>query len=458
MSSRAPVSVAALALLAGLASPSLAAGDPAPRGDLVPLTKAGVLYVNMATGERSLTLYNIAEPEIIDTHATASLFDYWMSVDENPCWDDPRADGLGWSPDLTTDPSDGWTQPIVGWDYGDMPFDSQIAGIVLSTATLATDHTDSNGDGVLDTGIDSVAVFFDGLSDGHSSRSSTAPPTASIRVESVPGNRPFGVKDHQDFDLVIDFGGDWFELGDSDGQGLGALWLPGAAAGADVSELITTSAGATVPNPNADGLADFQYMQYYAQHGNNDKVTSVSTFISLGAPGGELIVTVIECSTTCSSPSTDCCVTVTSTFFVPDELPQGQSAFESIGIGMLGSGGDVENIQPVPGLSSGCCYWFGGLDCSGFLSQLDVEPPGNSTWYNFSPYAQNAMGLFSNTPHENSCTALDLTADGILDNADIGAFITLFLAQDPLSDLNADGITDNGDIGAFVQLFLACAS
>ena len=48
----------------------------------------------------------------------------------------------------------------------------------------------------------------------------------------------------------------------------------------------------------------------------------------------------------------------------------------------------------------------------------------------------------------------DLNGDGVIDNADIGAFVALFLAQDPSADFNADGIVDNADIGAFISEFL----
>ncbi|MFG0306528.1 MAG: GC-type dockerin domain-anchored protein [Phycisphaerales bacterium JB040] len=53
-----------------------------------------------------------------------------------------------------------------------------------------------------------------------------------------------------------------------------------------------------------------------------------------------------------------------------------------------------------------------------------------------------------------TCDA-DVNNDGVLDNGDIGAFVTLFLAADPVADFNDDGILDNGDIGAFVAAFLA---
>ncbi|MFT5423153.1 MAG: hypothetical protein ACI89L_000927 [Phycisphaerales bacterium] len=49
----------------------------------------------------------------------------------------------------------------------------------------------------------------------------------------------------------------------------------------------------------------------------------------------------------------------------------------------------------------------------------------------------------------------DTNGDGILDNGDIGTFVTLFLAGDIAADFNGDGILDNGDIGGFVAAFLA---
>jgi len=53
----------------------------------------------------------------------------------------------------------------------------------------------------------------------------------------------------------------------------------------------------------------------------------------------------------------------------------------------------------------------------------------------------------------DSCPA-DTNGDGVLDNGDIGTFVTLFLAGSLAADFNGDGVLDNGDIGAFVQAFL----
>ncbi|MFG0307407.1 MAG: GC-type dockerin domain-anchored protein [Phycisphaerales bacterium JB040] len=80
------------------------------------------------------------------------------------------------------------------------------------------------------------------------------------------------------------------------------------------------------------------------------------------------------------------------------------------------------------------------------------------------------LGLNPNQPHSvrtilaggggtlsdffNPCAA-DMNGDGIIDNGDIGLFITLFLEGHPAADVNSDGVIDNGDIGAFIEAFLA---
>jgi|GEM_PF-1392817 len=49
----------------------------------------------------------------------------------------------------------------------------------------------------------------------------------------------------------------------------------------------------------------------------------------------------------------------------------------------------------------------------------------------------------------------DVNSDGVLDNGDIQAFVTAFLASNLSADFNGDGVLDNGDIQAFVEAFLA---
>ncbi|MBZ0173483.1 MAG: hypothetical protein K8E66_13955, partial [Phycisphaerales bacterium] len=52
----------------------------------------------------------------------------------------------------------------------------------------------------------------------------------------------------------------------------------------------------------------------------------------------------------------------------------------------------------------------------------------------------------------------DMNDDGVLDLADVNAFVAGFTSQDPIADLTGDGVFDLADINAFVTSFLAgCA-
>ncbi|MFT5422928.1 MAG: hypothetical protein ACI89L_000697 [Phycisphaerales bacterium] len=47
----------------------------------------------------------------------------------------------------------------------------------------------------------------------------------------------------------------------------------------------------------------------------------------------------------------------------------------------------------------------------------------------------------------------DVNRDGIIDNGDIGAWVTLYLDGSLRADFNNDGVVDNGDIGEFITQF-----
>ena len=128
---------------------------------------------------------------------------------------------------------------------------------------------------------------------------------------------------------------------------------------------------------------------------------------------------------------------------------------EGYGRAVLGEGANVSSLDGSRPFT-GCCFWFGGLACQGFLEQVQPEPPFNDSWYSFGPYAQNAMGLLASSNPIDPCDLIDYSSDGVLDNADIGGFIAAFAARNPSADINADGAIDNGDIGGFVAQFIAC--
>ncbi|MFT5425015.1 MAG: hypothetical protein ACI89L_002820, partial [Phycisphaerales bacterium] len=80
------------------------------------------------------------------------------------------------------------------------------------------------------------------------------------------------------------------------------------------------------------------------------------------------------------------------------------------------------------------------------MDMLFTAPPGETSSVTITDSG------FTHAPPP--CQA-DINGDGVIDNGDIGVFITLFLAQDPAVDFTGDGIVDNGDIGAFIAAFLA---
>jgi hypothetical protein len=95
-----------------------------------------------------------------------------------------------------------------------------------------------------------------------------------------------------------------------------------------------------------------------------------------------------------------------------------------------------------PEPTGSCCFATGGcLD----LTQGDCGVTGG-TWGGAGSACANGC--------DSSCPA-DLTGDGQVDSGDLAAFITAFLAQDPLADLTGDGQVDSGDLAQFITLFLA---
>ncbi|MFT5423077.1 MAG: hypothetical protein ACI89L_000850 [Phycisphaerales bacterium] len=89
-------------------------------------------------------------------------------------------------------------------------------------------------------------------------------------------------------------------------------------------------------------------------------------------------------------------------------------------------------------------------DTSAIVNNLGAIP------FDFSGIAGNQyVNLMTDAATCTPPCIADLNGDGILDNGDIGTFVTLFLAGDLAADMNGDGILDNGDIGTFVAAFLA---
>jgi hypothetical protein len=71
-------------------------------------------------------------------------------------------------------------------------------------------------------------------------------------------------------------------------------------------------------------------------------------------------------------------------------------------------------------------------------------------------YAPGDISIRLEITGSPSCNAADLAEPfGLLDLADITAFISGFIAQDPASDIDGNGLFDLADITAFVTAFTA---
>ncbi|MFG0305433.1 MAG: GC-type dockerin domain-anchored protein [Phycisphaerales bacterium JB040] len=95
-----------------------------------------------------------------------------------------------------------------------------------------------------------------------------------------------------------------------------------------------------------------------------------------------------------------------------------------------------------------------GLQQSNFPPAITGFPRGWSAVSGFAADHRPVVVDFILPAPEPDCQP-DVNGDGILDNGDLGDFITLFLSGDLAADFTGDGILDNGDIGAFIVAFLA---
>ncbi|MFT5424808.1 MAG: hypothetical protein ACI89L_002610 [Phycisphaerales bacterium] len=127
---------------------------------------------------------------------------------------------------------------------------------------------------------------------------------------------------------------------------------------------------------------------------------------------------------------------------------------------------DMDGFGFMPGLLDLVVFDTTGLSRrSGFVLDTNSLAPATLSAYGLQSGDSNAsdhfalIADFELTPETTtSCSSacpIDLNGDGVVDNGDIGAFVTAFLSGDPSADFTGDGVLDNGDIGAFVTLFLA---
>jgi len=144
----------------------------------------------------------------------------------------------------------------------------------------------------------------------------------------------------------------------------------------------------------------------------------------------------------------------------PNEIEDAGESYVVFGAPGIGASGSF-NLSAINGFNGFVLNGIDASDISGFAvsSAGDVNGDGiddliigaRGAAPNGITFAGESYVVFGRDL--KPCTP-DLNRDGILDNGDIGAFITLYLSFHLAADLNGDGVLDNGDIGAFINAFL----
>lgn len=152
------------------------------------------------------------------------------------------------------------------------------------------------------------------------------------------------------------------------------------------------------------------------------------------------------------------------------KLVAGDAVFNQIFGHAVAIDGDVVAVSGINdtqnGAASGAAYLFKAStgvqftkllasdgsqsDQHGYSIAIHDETVAVGAWMD-ADYATFAGSAYLYSAH---CPA-DVNGDGVVDNGDIGAFVTLFLAGSPAADFNGDSVVDNGDISAFIAAFLS---
>ena len=205
-------------------------------------------------------------------------------------------------------------------------------------------------------------------------------------------------------------------------------------------------------NPNFDinlleldgaGLED-AYDIYYAGWNRGDAAPTSSVAIS--HPDDKPLQIAID-----NDPATDCA--------------QGGCSFgwgpwywriEDYEVGVTEGGSSGGGLYDQQQLLVGVLTGGVGTNCSNF--GWDEYFKLSTEWSELEPYLDPAgSGALTVPGWDGSSTPCpaDLTGDGVLDLADISAFVAGFNAADAIADMNGDGIFDLTDLSLFVAAFVA---
>ncbi len=424
-------------LIVAMAAGSIAGLAQAEDLDLTKIDPAGALkahghvYINYHTGERVISSFNRAERP---TNSTRGAWAGWNNSVADPCDPGPEEDqGFWYTPlhdaDLGDEPTPNAGAVTCWQDWIEHPGDSMFSIVSFGFATFVPDP-DPNGSSVV--GHDMYMAFTE---NDRATNRSGALAHSPVAVTELPGDVNAGGGTL--WIVSVDFDPDQIEIGDTDNSS-------------------DTGDG---PNPqgvdvDSDGQIDSGFMFTYNQPnvGEGDLLAArfpelAGAFDGLADPlDTATFPNILDVGPGLGHPSQnaavggepDCYDLVAGAGEWPRVAGCDDTAPFPLGIF------DAFGLIDATGADLGA-FFFGGFAC------VDNGPdlPFNTPWA--GPVFAFGVDLVD-APNPCPC---DINGDGILDLADIGAFVTAFQAGDLSVDQNGDGILDLADIGAFVTCFQA---
>jgi hypothetical protein len=398
--------------------------------DLTQIAPAGALkaqghvYINYHTGERVISAFE----GIQHTGANrGSSFAGWDNSYPDPC-DPTNAEedqGFWFTPvhdaDLGDEPTPN-PQAVSAWqDWIETEGDATFSIISFGFATFVPDPDPAGSE------IEGHDMFMAFTENDRATNRSGAVAHSPLAVTSLPGDVNAGGGTL--WIVSVDFDPDGFEIGDTDGSS------PDNPPGVDV---------------DGDGLIDSGFIFTYNQPNVGEGDVLASRFPELAGAFDDFadpldvdtFPNILDMGPGLGHPSAFAGVGGEANCYDPaaDEWPQ-VAGCDDQPTEPLGSF-DAFGLIDQTGADVGA-FFFGGFAC------VDNGPglPFNDPWA--GPVFAFGVDLLA-----DPCPC-DLNGDGILDLADIGAFVVAFQAGDLAADLNGDGILDLADIGAFVTCFQA---
>jgi len=404
-----------LGLLAGAAS---GADEPlvaleASRGNVVEVAH---IYMNLATGERVVTLINDG-PALGQANGAGGPI--WSSRVANQCADAGFTTEYFFAISTSCFRSDGCLAGQEILDFGDIAMDSVVDMVHINWVS-GHDDVDMNSDGIGDgvVGLAAEWTWWD-ADNGRAVDISTRQALVSFRFVDLPGNI-LGQGNLSRYSVDVDLEGSFsssltFEIGDSDGDAQGAAFHHPNIANED-----NNNDGIPDGDLDGDGLFDWAWSVEFFQPGtidtdgdgvpDGDFGDAASIGVNFGAPEGVAV-----------------------------DNGDGTWVWE-IDTTVVDAGTGVEDAFAIylNGVHAGF-FWFGGFNCA-------LGQPGDG----YTPSAMFEHQLFG--PGGAICVA-DMNGDSQLNFFDISLFIRLFRDRDPRTDINGDGAFNSFDIAAFLAAF-----